>query len=137
MFNRTIDLPPFGRSIADEVGIHYVGGMEHGMTALGHALWWYETQQQSTHWERQREEEAAPAIDLPEPTAGTWPEWKARNFLQRYDIPVVPGILTADAQQAVTAAQTLGFPVAMKIQASAILHKSDVGGVALNIASED
>ena len=136
MSNTSIDLTPFGRSIADEAGIHYVGGMEHGLTALGHALWWYETQQQSIRRE-QPGEEAVPAIDLPESPVGTWPEWKARNFLQRYGIPVVPGILATDAQQAVAAAQMLGFPVAMKIQASAILHKSDVGGVALNIAGED
>jgi len=137
MSNTSIDLTPFGRAIADEAGIHYVGGMEHGMTALGHALWWYETQQQSARREQQQEEETAPAIDLPESTSGTWPEWKARNFLQQHGIPVVPGILATSAQQAVDAAHTLGFPVAMKIQASAILHKSDVGGVALNIASED
>jgi acyl-CoA synthetase (NDP forming) len=136
MSNTSIDLTPFGRSIADEAGIHYVGGMEHGMTALGHALWWYEMQQQSAHRESQ-EEEAAPAVELPESLSGTWPEWKARNFLQQHGIPVVPGILATDAQQAVDAALSLGFPVAMKIQASAILHKSDVGGVALNIASED
>ena len=136
MSNTSIDLTPFGRSIADEAGIHFVGGMEHGMTALGHALWWYETQQQSSH-RAHRQEDALPVIDLPELPSGTWPEWKARNFLQRHDIPVVPGILATNVQQAVTAAHTLGFPVAMKIQASAILHKSDVGGVALNISGED
>lgn len=136
MSNTSIDLTPFGRSIADEVGIHYVGGIEHGMTALGRALWWYETQQQSSH-RMQQQEEAVPAIDLPEAPSGTWPEWKARDFLQRHDIPVVPGILATDVEQAVRAARALGFPVAMKIQASAILHKSDVGGVALNITNED
>ncbi len=138
MSNTSIDLTPFGRSIADEAGIHYVGGMEHGMTALGHALWWYEMQQQSfRRVEQQEEEGATPVINLSELPSGTWPEWKARNFLQQHDIPVVPGILATNSQEAVSAAQTLGFPVAMKIQASAIMHKSDMGGVALNIASED
>ncbi len=135
MSNTSIDLTPFGRAIADEAGIHFVGGMQHGMTALGHALWWYEAQQRISRQAQQPG--AVPPIHLPEPLSGTWPEWKARNFLQTYGIPVVPGILATDAQQAVTAAQTLGFPVAMKIQAGAILHKSDVGGVALNISSED
>ena len=136
MSNTSIDLTPFGRSIADEAGIHYIGGIEHGMTALRHALWWYEMQQRaSTH--AQQPEDAMPAMHLPEAPAGIWPEWMARNFLQRQGIPVVPGILATDAQQAVTAAQTLGFPVAMKIQASAILHKSDVGGVALNVSGAD
>lgn len=137
MSNTSIDLTPFGRFIADEAGIHYVGGMEHGMTALGRALWWYETQQRSSPRAQQQEEKAMPTITLPVSLSGTWPEWKARDLLQQQGIPVVPGILASDVQQAVIAAQTLGFPVAMKIQASAILHKSDMGGVALNIASED
>jgi len=37
----------------------------------------------------------------------------------------------------VTAAREFGFPVALKIQADDILHKSDVGGVVLNVADED
>jgi hypothetical protein len=37
----------------------------------------------------------------------------------------------------VIAAREFGFPVALKIQADDILHKSDVGGVVLNIADED
>ena len=49
----------------------------------------------------------------------------------------MPGILTTNAQEAVVAAQACGFPVALKIQASTSLHKSDVGGVLLNISSEE
>jgi acyl-CoA synthetase (NDP forming) len=42
MMNAMTDIPPVGREIADETGLHFVGGMEHGMAALGRALWWRE-----------------------------------------------------------------------------------------------
>jgi acyl-CoA synthetase (NDP forming) len=134
--NTSIDLTPFGRFISDEAGIHFVGGMQHGMTALGHALWWYQTHQQVLA-RLQEPLDAVQAIHLSEPPSGTWPEWIARDFLQKHGIPFVPGVLTTNAQEAVAAARTFGFPVALKIQANEVLHKSDVGGVMINISSED
>ncbi len=134
--NTSIDLTPFARSISDDAGIHFVGGMEHGMTALRHALWWYQTHQRASA-RSQEAPDVVPPISLPEPPSETWSEFTARNFLQTHGIPVVPGILTTNAQEAVVAAHACGFPVALKIQASTSLHKSDVGGVLLNISSEE
>jgi acyl-CoA synthetase (NDP forming) len=133
--NTSIDLTPFGRFISDEAGIHFVGGMQHGMTALGHALWWYQEHQQVLT-SLQEPPDAVLPIHLSEPPSGTWPEWVARNFLRKHGIPIVPGVLTTNAQEAMATARTIGFPVALKIQASEVLHKSDVGGVMLNISSE-
>jgi acyl-CoA synthetase (NDP forming) len=134
--NTCIELTPFGRTVSDEANIHFVGGMEHGMTALEHALWWQQTYQQAAA--RLREPlDAVPPISVPEPPSGVWSEHIARNFLQTHGIPVVPGILATSAQEAAMAARTFGFPVALKVQASDILHKSDVGGVMLNISNED
>lgn len=134
--NTSIDLTAFGRFISDEAGIHFVGGMQHGMTALGHALWWYQAHRQVLARLQEPLEVALP-IHLSEPPSGTWPEWIARGFLQRHGVPIVPGLLAANAREAMAAARTLGFPVALKVQASAVLHKSDVGGVMLNISGED
>ncbi len=131
----SIDLPPFGRTISDEAGIHFVGGMEHGMRAVGNALWWYETAQQSTT-HPQVKPPAIPPIDLPTLPKGNWSEYTTRAFLQTQGIAVAPGMLATNAEDAVRAAQTYGLPVAMKISASDILHKSDVGGVMLNVASK-
>jgi acetyltransferase len=44
--------------------------------------------------------------------------------------------MAADADQAVQAAGRIGFPVVVKADAVSIIHKSDVGGVALNLADE-
>lgn len=134
--NTSIDLTPFGCSISDLTGIHFVGGMEHGMTALGHALRWYERWQQ-THTQPQEFPAVVSPIDLPAPVEGNWPEFTARNFLQTQGIPFVPGILATSAEEAVLAARRCGLPVALKIQARDILHKSDAGGVMLNVMDEE
>jgi acyl-CoA synthetase (NDP forming) len=138
--NTCVDLTVFGRSIANRTGVHFVGGMEHGMTALGKALWWAE---------RCRAAQVAgnlptPAISAPAvnvsfdgPTVGVWSEFQARALLQQHDIPVVPGALATDADTAASAAQTFGFPAALKIQSRAIAHKTDAGGVLLNLQSAD
>jgi acetate---CoA ligase (ADP-forming) len=136
MGNTSVDLTPFGSFISDHAGIHFVGGMEHGMTALRHALWWHETYQQASMQPHEQTAATAPLF-LPEPPVGSWPEFTARNFLQTHGIPVVPGMLATSAEEAVYAAQIYGFPAAMKIQATDIQHKSDVGGVLLNISNED
>jgi acetate---CoA ligase (ADP-forming) len=61
---------------------------------------------------------------------------EASKVLGFYGIPMVRGIPVADEDEAIQAAKTLGFPVAMKIISQQISHKSDVGGVQLNLRSE-
>ncbi|MEO6889678.1 MAG: acetate--CoA ligase family protein [Ktedonobacteraceae bacterium] len=134
----SMDLSPFARFLSDETGIYVAGGIEHGMTALGRALWWYEVcqQEETTNREPEPVDVLAPT-SLPEPATGIWPEYSAREFLRARGISVVPGILATSEQEAVNAAHTLGFPAALKVQAREIAHKSDIGGVLLHIASDD
>jgi len=63
----------------------------------------------------------------------TTPETKA--VLSAFGIPVTPTMVAHSAVDALVAAESVGFPVVMKIHASEITHKSDVGGVRLNIAN--
>jgi acetyltransferase len=64
-------------------------------------------------------------------------EEQAKSLLQAYGIPVVDTRRVRDAEEAVFAATQIGFPVALKILSPQIVHKSDVGGVALSLASVD
>jgi acetyltransferase len=64
-------------------------------------------------------------------------EVKAKEILQAYDFTVPAGQLATTAEQAVEVATMVGFPVAMKIVSPEILHKSDFGGVKLNLASPE
>ena len=59
------------------------------------------------------------------------------TLLAAYGIATLPTRVARDAEQAVAIATQLGFPVALKIVSPQIVHKSDVGGVALGLSSED
>ncbi|RJP54008.1 MAG: CoA-binding protein [Anaerolineaceae bacterium] len=55
------------------------------------------------------------------------------DLMQTYDIPTAPIKLARDENEAVQMANEFGYPVVMKIASPDILHKSDAGGVMLNI----
>lgn len=56
------------------------------------------------------------------------------SLLAAYGIPVSPVVLALSSEDAVQAARKLGFPVALKVASADIEHKSDVGGVLLDLA---
>lgn len=58
---------------------------------------------------------------------------ESKAVLRAFHIPVSPSINVNSAADALVAAENLGLPVAMKINSPDITHKSDVGGVRLNI----
>jgi acetyltransferase len=58
---------------------------------------------------------------------------ETRAVLRAFNIPITPAIEASDASAALIAAESLGFPVAFKINSPDITHKSDSGGVQLNI----
>ncbi len=60
---------------------------------------------------------------------------EARAILEAYGFPVPPSSLAASADEAVAAAEAMGYPVVLKIASPDILHKTDVGGVKLNLRS--
>jgi acetyltransferase len=65
-------------------------------------------------------------------------EPEAKTVLAAYGIPVVATrSVGCDAQEAAAMASSMGFPVALKILSDDISHKSDVGGVALDLGSAD
>ena len=62
-------------------------------------------------------------------------EVEAKAVLAAYGIPVVDTRIATSPDAAVVEAAAIGFPVALKILSPDITHKSDVGGVALNLES--
>ena len=58
---------------------------------------------------------------------------EASAILAAYGLPLVANHFAGDPDQAAALAATVGFPVALKIRSPDITHKSDVGGVALNL----
>ncbi|KAF0159603.1 MAG: acyl-CoA synthetase [Syntrophaceae bacterium] len=60
-------------------------------------------------------------------------EFEGATLLRQWEIPVIDGVLANDYLEAATAANRLGFPVALKICSEAVPHKTERGGVVLNI----
>ena len=65
---------------------------------------------------------------------GMVPEYRAKQLLAPAGIAFPAGRFAATSDAAIEAAEALGYPVAIKAQAAALGHKSDAGGVALNLA---
>jgi acyl-CoA synthetase (NDP forming) len=74
---------------------------------------------------------ALPDVVLP---AHTPTEAEAKRLLAEAGLPAVPEKACANVEEAVRAADAMGYPVVAKILSPDILHKSDIGGVILNIA---
>ncbi|MFO7965080.1 MAG: acetate--CoA ligase family protein [Desulfobacterales bacterium] len=64
-------------------------------------------------------------------------EVEGTQILECYGFTVLPTRLAADEDEACRLAEEIGFPVAMKISSEQIIHKSDAGGVKLNVTSNE
>jgi len=63
-------------------------------------------------------------------------EIEAKQVFAAYGLPVTETYLAKSEEEAVTMAKEIGFPIVMKIVSPEILHKSDAGGVKVNIKDE-
>ena len=63
-------------------------------------------------------------------------EVEAKTFLEYYDFPVVKTKVARTEDEAVLLAGQIGYPVVLKILSPQIVHKTDAGGVALDITNE-
>lgn len=73
------------------------------------------------------------SLDLP---SGVIPEYRAKQLLASVGIPFPAGGFAASADEARAIAAKVGYPVAIKAQSADLSHKSDAGGVILNIADD-
>ncbi|MHA3902584.1 bifunctional acetate--CoA ligase family protein/GNAT family N-acetyltransferase [Castellaniella sp. WN] len=68
---------------------------------------------------------------------GLLDEFQAKSVLSAYGIPVVATHVASTVDEAAAFAQKIGFPIVLKILSPDIVHKSDVGGVVLDLESEE
>ncbi|MBI1800644.1 MAG: bifunctional acetate--CoA ligase family protein/GNAT family N-acetyltransferase, partial [Chloroflexi bacterium] len=64
-------------------------------------------------------------------------EFESKRLLAAYSIPTTETRLAASADEAAAAARSIGYPVVLKLHSETISHKTDVGGVQLNLGDED
>jgi len=61
---------------------------------------------------------------------------EVRTVLEAYGFPLAPTLYVDDPRELGRAGETIGYPVAMKVASPHIIHKSDVGGVVLDLRTE-
>jgi acetate---CoA ligase (ADP-forming) len=120
------------------IGIPVLEGTASGLAALRMML-------------RHRDHGARPPLSPPEPPpADVLARWRTRlatgddigelgglQLLSDFGIPVIPAHAAGDQDEAVAAADALGYPVVLKTAAPQIQHKSDAGGVVLGLRDRD
>lgn len=91
---------------------------------------------------RMRRRLARPAPMLPAAPRGGWPsgrltEPEAKALIARYGIAAPAAATCADLDSALAAAGRFGYPVVLKAVCRELVHKSDIGAVALDLADAD
>ena len=140
-----------GRGVAEGAAILRQAGIptfEYPDTAteMFNALWHsaldlralYETPSLPDDAERAMDRAAATAIIRGAREAGRTllTEVESKAVLSAYGIPITETRIAPTADEAVAAAARIGYPVVLKLYSHTITHKTDVGGVALDLADE-
>jgi acetyltransferase len=64
-------------------------------------------------------------------------EFESKKVLAAYGIPTLPSVIATTEEDAVAASDSMGYPVVLKLHSETITHKTDVGGVLLNLKTAD
>ena len=123
-----VDVSGYARELLGSRGIRQLGGIELAVQALDNALCWQDG--------RGKVRLLTARPEPPQGVASAWSEARARDLLSAAGIPVVPGRLARTADEAVAVARELATPVALKISSAQVSHKSDIGGVLLNLSGD-
>jgi len=92
---------------------------------------------QASQWQPPAEEPGSAArVQLHDLPTGSLDEVQAKQLFARFGVPCARELIVQSGEEAERAARELGGPVVLKILSSQITHKSDVGGVALNVSPE-
>lgn len=109
-----------------EIGVPYFPTPDRAFRALRHL---------ARHAERDFQTSGAEPITLELP-GGVIPEYRAKALLGPAGIPFPRGGFAVSVDEAKSVAAGIGYPVVLKAQSAQLSHKSDAGGVIVNIADE-
>ncbi|OKO83051.1 acetate--CoA ligase family protein [Bradyrhizobium sp. AS23.2] len=126
---------PETRQRLEAAGIPVFPDAARASEALGTAVRWVEGAAGAERWSALRwanTEQGGAATELPE----RLDEHQVKQLLTKYGVPVGNAEVVCDAAQAEAAAQRMSGPLAMKILSPDIAHKTEVGGVRLNLQAD-
>ncbi|MCA1510385.1 acetate--CoA ligase family protein [Bradyrhizobium sp. NBAIM01] len=129
---------------ADFHGMPFLQGLAPGLKALSALIGYAEFQRRRKPGDRLSAQWGQRSACYPEALRiireskdDVLTEREGKRLLALYGIPVTREALATRPDEATRIAQTLSFPVVMKVESAEIVHKTDVGGVILNIPSAE
>jgi acyl-CoA synthetase (NDP forming) len=141
------DATPEIQAVLDAAGgIPLLRGTVEAFSAIARLAWWEGRRGERLAdgpwrpgWPALAADRTRYGHDAPAPTTTTvrvsraLSERDSLDLLHAAGIAVTPAVAAADADGAAAAAQRLGYPVALKLDATGVAHKSDIGGVRLGL----
>ena len=122
-------------------GIIQLSGAGNAARAIGHAgryaRWRQDRRVVDSVVTVDAERRAGALALLPAPGSGGVSESVSKELLRHYGIPVPAGGLAGNVDEALELAREVGYPVVLKIEADAIHHKTEIGGIALGITTDE
>src|ERR687894_208364 len=97
----------------------------------------YETPEHTDETDADREAVEDLIADVRDSGRTILTEFEAKKVLAAYGIPTVETEVARSAEEAVDLAERMGYPVVLKLDSETITHKTDVGGVRLNLQDAD
>ena len=131
VFDLPFAMTAYARAFIDESNIPYAFGVDRASLAIGHLMDFCDCQRDARNPEPAPAARAFPSLSLP---AGIHGAGAIGQALDGYGIQFTPQRLASSEEEAVLAAAALGYPVALKIESPDISHKSEAGGVRLELA---
>ncbi len=120
----------YGRDIIIQHGLQAVtSGLDHALRAISHLY----------GWSRRKVDELPPERKAPAASGGARPtdERATLTYLASRGIPVIPQQVATTAGEAVAFARALGDAVVLKVASPDIAHKTEVGGVLLDLRGDE
>jgi acyl-CoA synthetase (NDP forming) len=130
------DRTQYSNELLRKYDLHFANGVNLGITALacsiryGEAIALARSRRRPRRVPRQR-------VAVEEELAGVLSESSSKALLARYGIIGPPERMVSNAEAAVAAAHEIGFPVVLKLQSPDVAHKSEAGGVKLDLRHDD
>ena len=124
------------RDSLERAGIPVFRDVASAVNAMATYLPWLEDSGNRAHWAELRHrivttsERSSAAVDRMD-------EYQAKCLLAEHGVPVCVEHAATDVEQAVTQADSVGYPVVLKVLSPDIAHKTEIGGVCLGLSDAD
>ncbi len=139
--DKPLGVPDLIEPIADLDGVPFLMSFDNGLRAvkalIDYSQFQHKRAKSKSQLPKSNSARAAKAkAIMPKANGRALTEAEGKKILALYGIPITQEKLAKSADDAARAAKQIGYPVAMKIVSPQIAHKTEAGGVALNIGNE-